>query len=293
MPRIIFTDNLLDNAVSLLEQGNTITEVSVKLGVGRSRDRLSQLLRCRGIKTRNRVYRPSPNAKEYPRDVIRDLHVGGWSVKALSERFGVCRATIKRQLMRDGVKPRDRSEAMFQRYSGMPHEERCSLTEAAHAAIRGMSRSEETKILMAKAKPRRIGKDEQILTEALRARGIKFETQIPINIYNIDILVGSVAVEPHSGGTNPMNGIKDRRRTEYLLDRGISTLWIVHKGIEALSGCLEYIISDINEMGSNPTARSKYGVVRCAVQRFARIRNQRGQFTLVPIPVRFHYIRME
>ena len=288
-----FTDELLDDATRLLEQqGMTLTEAATALGIRHACDNLSKHLRARGVQTRRRVYRPSSTAKDYPRDMVVLLYADGWSVKKLSERFGVCRATIRAQLVRDGVEPRNRSEGMITRWQTMTTEEREQLGRAKSAALRGIRRTEESKVDRAKRKPAKIGAGEKIIAEALRARGIEFEAQAPIYIYNIDLLVGAVAVEPHQRGGNPLDGKHCRQRTEELLRRGIATLWIIYNHIDDLIGCLEYVIADLNLMRRQPPAVRQYRVVRCCSDRYSRRRRKMDQRAIEPTPLHFYYYRV-
>lgn len=210
-----FTDALLDHASELLAT-HTVTETARQLGV--NADRLSQLLRARGVQTRGVVYRPSPNARDYPRDRVAALHAEGWSVKRIAKEFNVCRATVRAQLLRDGIQPRDRSSAMFARMAVATDEQRKELTRAAHERNRGEHRSIETKQKLARSRTKRVGPGEQILAEALTERDIAFEPQAPIHIYNVDLLVGSVAVEPSVKPRGRAVEPKWVERTKYLLE---------------------------------------------------------------------------
>jgi hypothetical protein len=121
-------------------------------------------------------------------------------VKKIAEHFGVCRATIRSQLIREGVKPRGRGEAMIVRHASMTREQRQQLARAANEASRGIRRSIETKRKIARVRKRIVGEGEHVIADALKDRGIEFIPQAPIHIYNIDLLVdGRIAVEPSAG----------------------------------------------------------------------------------------------
>lgn len=286
------TDALLVDAERLLNEGMTLTEVAAALGRPQSRDLISEYLRARGVATNRRVYRPSPQAKEYPREMMVRLYVEGHSVKALSERFGIDRATIRAQLVREGIQPRNRSESMFTRWSGATEEDRRKHGEMMRRLVTGKQRSEADKIRHAAGRSQMVGEGEKILAEALRARGIEFEPQAPVHIYNIDLLVGPIAVETRCRADNPMRNPKRRARTEYLLERGIATLWVTHYNVEALRACLNHVIADIEEMGRDPSARRQHRVVRCQAHGFAAS-EKRDHPSDVPPPVRFRYYRIE
>src|SRR5690606_29265055 len=91
---------------------------------------------------------------------------------------------------------RNRSAAMFERMRQSTPEQRLALSAAAHAAVRGSIMSDEAKRRMALAKGRMRGEGEFILAAAFRALGHTVLEQHPVDFYNIDLLIGNVAVEP-------------------------------------------------------------------------------------------------
>lgn len=279
-------DSLLDHARELMISGLTLKEAAA--AIGRTPDRVSVLLRERGFVI-PRHKRPAHNAREYPRDMVAKLHADGWSVKKMAQHFGVSRATVRNQLVSDGVKPRNRSEAMTVRMTNASAEERKQLTEAAHAARRGQSDTEECKVRRAQVRSRLVGPGERLVANALREAGIEFDAQAPVHIYNIDLLVGSVAVEPRCGTMNPMNDTERARRTMDLFDRGIRTFWVTYSKVSALAGCLEYVLADLDKMRGDPAFGRPYRVVWCGVENFTRVRNKHGQFAVEPAPVRYTY----
>lgn len=285
----VFTDELLHHAERLLNDEMTLTETARELCV--NADNLSTKLRQRGVKTRGRTYRPAHNAKDYPRSMVKRLHTNGWSVKKMSEHFGATRAAIRSQLLRDGVQPRNRSQALLARMASTPKQERQRLAAAAHAAVRGEKRSIEELSQRAKRQTRLVGEGEEFIAEALRQRGIEFVAQAPVHIYNVDLLVGAVAVEPGVRSGDPLRDPKRLQRTEELIRRGLHVLWITYRELAALHGCLEYVLADIDALNRDPSAPREYRVVRCSAHRFTRARNERGQLSAVPAPVRFQYAR--
>lgn len=146
---------------------------------------------------------------------------------------------------------------------------------------------------MAQSRCRLRGEGEKILSDALISRGYTVDEQAPIDIYNIDILVGHIAVEPRCDGRNPMKTPRYRQRTKHIACLGYTTLWILYKDVAALLGCLNEIISHLKEMSLNPPGIGQHRVIRCAAHRYARVRNDLGQFAAIPMPVRFICTRKE
>jgi very-short-patch-repair endonuclease len=284
------TPPVLDHAIELMRK-HTLTETARMIGV--SADRLSKVLRARGIQTRGVVYRPAPNACDYPRQMVAKLHARGWSVKKMAERFGVTRATIRAQLLRDGIEPRDRSAAMLQRMSRTTKKERKRLASAAHQAARGRVQTLEEKIKRARTGGQRVGPGEHVLAKCFSDLRIEFETQKPIHIYNVDFVIdGRIAVEPSAKGTTSLHYPEWRERTKCLIERGYSVLAIRYKRLSALRGCLDQIVTDLNSMRCNPATICEYRVVQCGSEDTTLVRREDGTFAAVETPVRFRYRRI-
>ncbi len=58
-------------------------------------------------------------------------------------------------------------------------------------------------------------------------------------------------------------------------------------------GNLDDLVALIEETYRTPAARRKHWMVRCTSERFARVRNDLGQFTAVPVPIRYFNVRRE
>lgn len=284
MPRK-FTDAFLDHARDLLAT-QTITEVARTLGC--APDNLSRLLRAQGVQTRGLHARPAPNRIDLP-DEVSKLFAEGWSVKRLAERFNVTRFVVCRELIKRGIKPRNRSEGMLVRMSHMTERERGELTAAAHNAVRGKPRARETKLKNAQARCRIVGEGEEILKQRFTELRIPFDAQAPIDIYNIDLLVDGIAVEPSCSTVSTLYRKKHSQRTKVLNDLGVCVFVILYARIDALVGNMHHIIADLDELRSQPPAQRQNRVVWCGADRFTMFRNDRGQISSEPAPIRFRY----
>ena len=230
-----------------------------------------------------------------PEDEIVQLYRDGVSELEIAQRMGLgkSRLAIARILREHGIKRRGRSAAMFLRMAQATPEERCALSAAAHEAVRGSHHSDETRRKMAQSKSKRRGKGEAIMAAALRALGHVVEEQAPIDRYNIDILVGTIAVEPWCSPGNPLDHIpRNRPRTEYLLRHGFATLWVGYSDLDALRGCLDQVIAHFDEMRREHPASRQYRVIRCySYSHASNGKVHRG--TRIPASVRFDCRRIE
>ncbi len=287
----IYTNRLLDYAKWLYNNGMTITEVAKELEV--NADNLSKALRTIGF-TISRKYRVPYNAKQFPvESAIRD-YVSGMSELAVSKKYGIERNTIRAHLLRNGIKPRNGSEANIIRMSRLSIDDRKKLTDKAHIAVRGTKNSIEHGRKIAKS--REIGKNnlgfcEEFLAQIFADNGIKCIHQAAIETYNIDILVGSIAVELRCETNNPLNRTQQRKKIEYLLDAGYHVFYILFKRKRAIELCTENIISDIRIIQNLPPVTAQYRVVWCGIERCSRIRNDRGQFACISSPEKALYVR--
>jgi very-short-patch-repair endonuclease len=181
---------------------------------------------------------------------------------------------------------------MYQRMQNASPAQRKEWARAANAAARGLTHSEASlrRAAQNKCKPR--GEDERLLAEHLTHLGIAFEEQAAVGRYNLDFLVDGIAVEPHDGA-NPMTVSHQRRRTEHLLGtHGIATLWIAYRSLERFAGCLDEVITNLNEMRRQPPAQRQHRVLVCGLQRRATDIDF-DKVPAVPSPVGFVCRRVE
>jgi hypothetical protein len=232
-----------------------------------------------------RVYRPAPNAKPFPQDKCLAAYRAGASVNALAGLFGVQRATMRYFLERQGEPIRGRSAASVTRFEHTSKELRQAQTKRANVAARGQPLTLEHQLRLAKTRCRRIGIGEVELARSLRERGFGVTEQVPIHIYNVDLLVGPVVVELRCDAAFPTKFERQRVRLEHILGAGYPVLYICFREYAAVQACLNYIVADLHGLHRLPSGRGQYRMVWCALQRFARRRNELGQLTCVPTPI--------
>jgi 5-methylcytosine-specific restriction endonuclease McrA len=282
-----FTPELLEKAAAMLREGPSYATVGATLGV--NGENLRVALRKAGIII-GRRYRPAHNAKPLPPDAeIVQRYLAGDSVKAIAAAHSVGRMTISNLLDRHGVERRGRATAMRVRMARTPQAERLRLTEAAHASVRGKPRPEAVSARIARShanRKTRRGLGENELAEALRANGYDVIQQEACGRYNIDLMVGSVAVELYSQGTTVASKPRECRKIADLLDRRVPVLCLVFRETWALLASVEAIAANIDGLAAaaDPLCRE----VRCTVIRHVRVRNALGQLEAVPVTPSVH-----
>ena len=292
MPRK-FTDALINDAIKRLSEGKMLKTVAKELGV--TPDNLSIYVRKRGIQ----IPRPKFTADRtcVPHDEIIALYQSGVSELEIARRFNCSRQVIRRHLARENVTRRTVSEANKLRYAQTTKEYRQALTRAAHDAVRGTQYSHEEMCRRALSREHsgfvsHFGPGETEICNALSERGISFIRQKAVDIYNVDIAVGHVAVEV-TCNTSRYRGAtaKVKKRIKKLLECGYSPVTIEFSNIAALPVYLDKVVSAIDEARGLPPFAGEYWMIRCYSQDRTVFRNQLGQFSAIRTPEEFFYER--
>lgn len=194
-------------------------------------------------------------------------HKAGLSVKQIHEKTGYDRGTIKKALEHGGIKPRNRSEAMLHRMSLTTPDERMRLTENAHKTIRAKGSEFFNKAAVKQAITKemtcsKIGGGEKLFADHIGQLGFSYVPQKAISIYNIDIMVGNLAVEIHNNTGNPHNMPANKKRIEFLLDCGFDVLYVKTFFSPLAAMAANYAVSMINEFGKNPPGCRQYRMIR-------------------------------
>ena len=123
-----YTDDFIRNCIELNKSGNTLIDIAKRFGIK------AQHLSLRMRKLGHAVidYRK----RQLPKNELIKLYTSGWSVKKLAEKYKVDRKTIASRLIQEGIKPRNRSESMFNRMAFTSEEERKRLVQRANEAVR-------------------------------------------------------------------------------------------------------------------------------------------------------------
>src|SRR5436190_333915 len=138
--------------------------------------------------------------------LVINMFNSGKSVKAIADHFGCSRNVIGLRLGMSGIMVRNRSEGMFARMAETPFYERQKLAAGANEAMRSLSTEHHMKRLRLAAIYKQTSLSEVgILEQSVADRLARFKPvmQLAVNAYNIDIAVGSVAIEIHNSTVHP------------------------------------------------------------------------------------------
>jgi very-short-patch-repair endonuclease/DNA-binding CsgD family transcriptional regulator len=224
---IIIKSTDINDINRLYSAGRSIKEISNELGIGSTT--IYRKLKEFGIAK----HRGSINET----DVI-SRYSSGESAIEIADSIGVTKITIYRILDKNGIKRRTTSEANSIRMEKLGEEGRLQLTEAAHATVKGMTRTEEDLFKRAKTKQETTivkSKGEISITNWLRDAGLNCTPQLAIGPYNIDVAVheNSIAVEIFGGNFHLMSHTTEtfRKRTDYILNSGwtVVIIWDVYR----------------------------------------------------------------
>lgn len=200
------------------------------------------------------------------KDAVR-AYAAGESEQSIARRLGVARATLRKRLIAAGVSLRGRGDAMTVRMGRASPEERQRLVAAAHKARRGARDPLERLELRARSAERTVHKQgpyERRLIELLADSRLPIIPQKAVGKYNLDLAIGSVAVEVHTATNHPFKRLDLRERTNYLTDRGWDVLyvWVGHGVIT--KDTAHHVVAFVQEAERQPSARRQYRVIRCS-----------------------------
>lgn len=206
------------------------------------------------------------------RAAIDDVEVGrrylaGDSERRLVAAFGVSRDAIRRRLDEQGIVRRSRAEAGRARYHRLDAAARQAAVAGARAANTGRQHSEEHLTKMARARELRAAltapsSGAAVLARAMQARGLVVHHQRAVGRYNVDLAVGSVAVEIL---TRRRSGTKlSGARVRYLLDRRYTVLclWVDGRRTTPLAPqVIQHVVRTVEDVRRRPAGVPTYTVL--------------------------------
>lgn len=105
-----------------------------------------------------------------------------------------------------------------------------------------------------------------VFNQWLIDRGLQTTMEKACGRYNIDIAIGSVAVEIHPYSFMPLGRMRTREheRTRYICDRGwlLCYVWISARGYILAESAADYIAALVKEAEANPALIGEYRVIR-------------------------------
>lgn len=192
----------------------------------------------------------------------------GVGISGIARHLGI-KATpyaINKIIQSHGLKGRGRSAQQKARMDRASPEEIANLTKRAHAASKGRVVSHSSKVKRAKTMEGSFNKRsvyERIIYDLIVDF---FPNAIPskaIDVYNLDIGIGNVAVEVFGGGWSYSDKgriAKYIKRTKELGKLGVNTLFIVIPKETTIIDTKK-LVESINTLSSNPPSSSEYRVI--------------------------------
>lgn len=287
------TDALIDHSVELIQMGKTIIEISSIIGI--SPDVISKFLRVRGIDTKiGRKIGSIRRSLQIDLQKVKSMYQDGISENQIAKTFKVSRLVVRKHLIRAGVQMRSQSEAEKLKWSQMSPSKRNQQLNAAHIASKGRIVSAMEKAIRARIQETRpieknIGIGESVFKQFLSNQGIDFKYQAAVGPYNIDFLIGSVAVEITANTGRFYKNTRLHRRVKDLLKSNIKTLYVLIKDEDLLLRFAQDLITDIQAIDSYETPTRHYWVIKCRRQNTAVIHGEGGKLSSIGIPEEFFY----
>lgn len=254
-----------DDVVKLYRSGISASALAAKYGC--SFNAISNCLNRSGIHTtrdwKDYLFRKSGVT---PDDLLAMYNSGMWKYE-IAHTLGISEGGVGRFLARLGVPLADsRSSAMKDVHKKGGKEWSANASKPAHEAVRGMKRTDADLIKRAAGKER-TGKFgsvmERVLYDMLIERGLSPVPQKAIHKYNIDLMVGDVAVEITGRGRKPKDIPAIKERIKYLLNSGYSVVWVwgsIDRPIE--SGAADYIVAYCEAVSRDPSLIGENRVIR-------------------------------
>lgn len=204
-----------------------------------------------------------------PDDFIAQ-YLQGESVLSISNRLGVSRMVINKNLTKNNIKLRTQSQATSLVWNKMAPDQRKQQIEAAHRAALGRILGFDELCKTAKSCERNgcsISNLEVEFAKLMEESGISFSQQIAIGPYNCDFTIGPIVMEIFGGNWhwygNHIKGIEKRFR--YILYEGWHILVITNYGSVPIGkDSLSYMVAFIDFVSRNPSMTREYRVIRGA-----------------------------
>src|SRR5690625_14678 len=202
---------------------------------------------------------------EHLRPKIVAAHESGMSVKAIADHVGKSRGYVVESLKSIGITPRNRSEAMYHRMANTDPIERKRLVKAANIAASGPRKESDLKTI-AKGRQATMSKQgigERAFQKLLDLRDVLYVPEKAVGRYNIDFVIGNLAVEVYRSYANPTGIIRNMEKIEHLRNIGMSALYIWKRPGHVLSlRHADYAIELSNLIDRHPSPGGQYWMIR-------------------------------
>jgi hypothetical protein len=212
-------------------------------------------------------YRSGEETPNFRASVV-SLYLSGVSGSAIARFLQRDKSVIKRILNQSGQNLRSNSEAQKTLNSARTLEERKAATLAANQAWRDREWTTEDSIRWASRRfalqssvPSPRSENEREVFNFLTQEGVSFLTQCPVGSYNIDFVVGDIAIEIHGGSWHNTMRSRDALKAKAILDCGYRFVVIQCPGYAPLDARkLKNMIAYVQLTSLNEAPGSQYWV---------------------------------
>lgn len=219
-----------------------------------------------------RQFVPRENRFNYIDDAAKERIVAaflaGIGLSGIGRHLGIkgSATTFGNIISKAGYKTRNRSEQQKARMNRCTESEKAALTKKANIAATGRKVPHESKVKRAKSMEGLFNKRSRYEPLVFNSLIEAFPNAIPsmaVDIYNLDIGIGNVAVEVFGGGWSYSDASRVNKyinRTKELAKLGINTLFVILSKESTVIDA-DNLISQINILSRNPASACEYRVV--------------------------------
>lgn len=201
-----------------------------------------------------------------PADLLAMYNSGLWK-NEIASKIGISEGAVGKYLSYLGVPLADnKSQATKRIHERGGKNWSKAVTYSAHNAVKGMKRTEESLIQRANTLESigRFGSTmERVLFDMLAERGICAIPQKAFSKYNIDLMVGNVAVEVTGRGRKAKDIPAMKEKIKLILNSGYSMIWVwTNTAFPVEDGAADYIASYFKQISRDPSLIGEYRVIR-------------------------------
>lgn len=198
-------------------------------------------------------------------------YVAGEGLESLTHELGIGWTTGTKILKAGGVIIRTHAEAQILWRIRVGPERRKEITRKANASLRGTKMESKLAKRMAVCRAKAlektgsfIGVFEEEIALGLQMVGYSPVKQKAVGPYNIDIAIGTVAVEVVRTPNSPFADPHIRKRTKKLIESNwaVIQVWVTRIENPDIPAILKQLVSLLQFLQRNKSSRRKYWVVR-------------------------------
>lgn len=229
--------------------------------------------------------------QKFPRDVddVIRRYEAGERIEDIAAVFDMTGSSLRKGLRNRGYSLRSGAESMRLRMAALGPDGRQAQSAAAHAAVRGITRTADDLAKRAAGKERsqaHISENDRQLGRMLADAGLAITYAKAIGPYNADIATAGIVVECYGGGWHGGGRALARfdQRTRYILDAGwsVAVVWIDQRRHPLSVAASEYVVALADIAGRDPSAPRQYRVIRGTGEELVRGCSKDDNFPLKP-----------